>query len=61
MYQGFIGPLPALHWFISSDGEGSYDLTYYEMVIHVMTIYFSALAVKHLTRRSSEDALSRAT
>jgi len=60
MYQGFIGPVPVLHWCISSDGEGSYDLTHYEMIIHVMTIYFFALAVKRLTRRSSKGALSRA-
>lgn len=60
MYQGFIGPIPFLHWFIWSDGEGAYDLTLYEMVIHLVFIYFLAFVVKRLTRRSSKDALTRA-
>jgi len=33
MYQGWIGPVPFLHWFIWSDGEGSYNLTLNEMWI----------------------------
>lgn len=50
MYQGFIGPVPVLHWFISADGEGSYDLTYYEMIIHIAITGFLALAVKRVMR-----------
>lgn len=57
MYQDFIGPVPVLHWCVSSDGEGLYDLTHYEMFIHVMIIYFFAPAVKRLTRRSSKDVI----
>lgn len=50
MYQGFIGPVPVLHWFISTDGEGSYDLKYYEIIIHIAITCFLALAVKRLMR-----------
>lgn len=42
MYEGFVGPIPFLHWFITMDGEASYDLTEYEMFIHigVLTLVF---------------------
>lgn len=40
MYQGFEGPIPFLHWFISSDGEQSYNLTELEMYIHVLIFVF---------------------
>jgi hypothetical protein len=38
MYDGIIGPIPILHWLISSDGEFSYDLTLYEMFLHNIVI-----------------------
>ena len=57
MYHGFIGPYPILHWIINSDGEGSYDLTHYEMLIHISIIYFVVLEV----HRSIKVALSRAS
>lgn len=36
MYNGFLGPIPILHWFIASDVESSYDLTEIEMLIHIL-------------------------
>ena len=38
MYSGLIGPISFLHWFIAADGEFSYDLTQYEMFIHLIVI-----------------------
>jgi hypothetical protein len=38
MYQGFIGPIPFLHWFIIADGEFSYDLTQYEMFAQLIVV-----------------------
>lgn len=41
MYQGFIGPVPFMHWFVSSDGEASYLLTELEMFVHVICLWLS--------------------
>jgi len=57
MYQGLIGPIPFLHWFIWSDGEGSYDLTHYEMIIHLIIVFYLLVL---LTRRSSKDTINGA-
>jgi len=43
MYHGLVGPIPILHWFIPSDGEGSYVLTAYEMFSHVLVVIIFGL------------------
>lgn len=40
MYKGFPGPVPFIHWFKVSDGEGSYALTEVEMFLHVLLVIF---------------------
>ena len=36
MYKGFIQPIPLLRRWISSSGEGYYDLILYECIISLM-------------------------
>ena len=38
MYQGFVGPIPLLHWVVPSDGEASYLLTEIEMFITLLVL-----------------------
>ncbi len=45
MYQGVIGPIPVLHWFIPADGEFSYDLTLYEMLLQLTVIFITTYKV----------------
>jgi hypothetical protein len=52
MYHGFMGPIPFLHWFIKTDGEGSYSLSALEMFVQLTVLLIAAIGVrKHLTHR----------
>ncbi len=51
MHEGFIGPLPILHWFFLADGEDSYNLIEYEMFILLVIFYIAAQGIKHFTSR----------
>ena len=55
IHQGFIGPVPILHWFIKSDGELSCDLTQYEIIIQLFVIYVILLLVKHFIFGKQKD------
>ena len=45
MYHEAIGPIPFMHWIVSSDGEGSYTLTELEMFIHFLVALLSGYFV----------------
>ncbi len=52
MYEGFWGPVPFLHWFVISDGEGSYTLTELEMFVHLLMVsYFLHLVLGNFYKR----------
>jgi hypothetical protein len=51
MYKGFIGPIPLLHWFIETDGEGSYTLTEAEMFIQLMVIAFGVFVLNKISNK----------
>lgn len=38
MYQGAFGPIPLLHWFMSSDGEGTYRLIELDMFLQMFAV-----------------------
>ncbi|WP_444915412.1 hypothetical protein [Microbulbifer sp. TRSA007] len=50
-YQGFVGPIPFLHWFISVDGEASYDLTYCEILIQLILIWLLSKVFYYIKKR----------
>ena len=55
MYKGIVGPIPFLHWFINSDGEFSYQLTEFEMFIHLLALGIAAyLTYKYYRKRYSK-------
>jgi hypothetical protein len=51
MYQGFIGPIPFLHWFIVCDGEACYDLTELEIIFHILLALLGALLIYKKIKR----------
>lgn len=59
MYQGFVGPIPLLHWVVPSDGEASYLLTEIEMFITLLvlstfgTVLYNLLRNKNGNQRSA--------
>ncbi len=52
MYSGVIGPIPFLHWFVISDGESSYDLTQYEMCVHLV-LFIKIVLVLYRTKSNN--------
>jgi hypothetical protein len=56
MYQGIIGPIPFMHWFISSDGEASYSLTELEMFIHMLVIMLAGYFLTDFKKTTSQRA-----
>ena len=54
-----IGPIPFLHWVIGADGEGAYDLTLYEMLIHLIVFYLSAVSAEAFAGRTGKDVSKR--
>lgn len=48
MYHGMIGPIPFLHWIIESNGEFTYDLTEYEMFIHLILLVIAVHVAQYL-------------
>lgn len=51
MYHGLTGPVPFLHWYIFFDGEASYDLTQYEMFVHLFIAGSLAILLRLLLKQ----------
>ena len=51
MYQGFVGPPGVLESVFDSDGEGFYDLVFWEMLIIISAIILSLIMLFNIRRR----------
>ncbi|RUO34815.1 hypothetical protein CWE14_02115 [Aliidiomarina soli] len=53
MYQGVFGPIPLMHWLMSSDGEGAYRLIELDMFLQMFAVLLlTGLGYRRLTSRS---------